>query len=226
MTKILTPSSDIDIAILDVPEPGSGQDMVDQLHNLDEKIREKNMVSYIEVISNAKVPIIKLDHRATGISVDVCINNSSGLTTGKIIRRLLRQYPPLKPLTMVLKMFLVSKQTQINRAASYEGLIFTLIISYLSMFCYTGVAFSLLVPAASERDLQRRHRIVCADYDGRVLPADEAAAGNGQRHPNDLEPRVSAAGLPSTVRGHLQLHPHGNIDSRRRLLLRKKIQGR
>jgi non-canonical poly(A) RNA polymerase PAPD5/7 len=109
MTKILTPTSDIDVAILDVPvSESNGPDAVDQLLVLHNKIQELDIASYLEIISNAKVPIIKLDHKVSGISVDICVNNSSGLATGKIIKKLLREFPPLKPLTLVLKVFLVS----------------------------------------------------------------------------------------------------------------------
>ena len=50
---------------------------------------------------------VKFDHRRTGISVDICLNNDSGLHTGKLIKGFVRAYPPLRPLTLVLKMFLV-----------------------------------------------------------------------------------------------------------------------
>ena len=54
---------------------------------------------------------MKLDHKRSGISVDVCINNSSGLSTGKLVRGFVRDYPPLRPLTIVLKIFLVNFST-------------------------------------------------------------------------------------------------------------------
>ncbi len=107
MTKILTPTSDLDIAVLEVPE-GEKFDIAEVLLELAEKFRESTLVSYCEAIVNAKVPIVKLDHTASGISVDICINNDSGLKTGKIVRKLVRDYPPLRPLTIVLKIFLVS----------------------------------------------------------------------------------------------------------------------
>ncbi len=106
MTKILTPTSDLDIAVLDVPE-GEKFELVEALSDLAEKFRDSGIVSYCEAIVNAKVPIVKLDHTESGISVDICVNNDSGLKTGKIVRKLVRDYPPLRPLTIVLKIFLV-----------------------------------------------------------------------------------------------------------------------
>jgi non-canonical poly(A) RNA polymerase PAPD5/7 len=106
MTKILTPTSDLDIVVMGVPENKHDSSAI--YFTLAEKIRESNLVSYVESITNAKVPIVKLDHKKTGIAVDICINNDSGLRTGKLIRRFVREYPPLRPLVLVLKIFLVS----------------------------------------------------------------------------------------------------------------------
>ena len=33
------------------------------------------LASYVETIETAKVPIVKFDHKRTGISVDICVNN-------------------------------------------------------------------------------------------------------------------------------------------------------
>mgnify|MGYP005991278451 CR=1 FL=1 len=106
MTKILTPTSDLDIVIMGVPE--NRHDQSEIYYTLAEKIKESGTVSYVEAITNAKVPIVKLDHRKTGISIDICINNDSGLRTGKLIRMFVREYPPLRPLVLILKIFLVS----------------------------------------------------------------------------------------------------------------------
>ena len=103
MTKILTPASDLDIAVLNVPEI---EPPIKSLHMIADKIKMKRMASYIEVIESAKVPIVKFDH-INGISVDICCNNSSGITTGKIVKKYSRKFPPLKYLTVVLKIFLV-----------------------------------------------------------------------------------------------------------------------
>ncbi len=81
MTKILTPTSDIDIAVIGVPVAAT-KSIVDSLYDLSDRLRERDMVSYVEVIANAKVPIVKFDHKLSGISVDVLVNNTSGLDTG------------------------------------------------------------------------------------------------------------------------------------------------
>ena len=65
-------------------------------------------VSYIEPVVNARVPILKFDLVESGLSVDICINLDSGLRTGQLMVDYLKDYPPLQPLLLVLKVFLVS----------------------------------------------------------------------------------------------------------------------
>lgn len=85
-TRILTSSSDIDIAVLSVPtrdnDPSSKVTLLECLYTLANKLKDNRLVSYVEVIGNAKVPIVKLDHIDSGLSIDICINNDSGLQTG------------------------------------------------------------------------------------------------------------------------------------------------
>ena len=85
-TRILTSSSDIDIAILSVPtrdnDHTSKVTVLECLYTIANKLKDNRLVSYIEVIGNAKVPIVKLDHIESGLAIDICINNDSGLQTG------------------------------------------------------------------------------------------------------------------------------------------------
>jgi non-canonical poly(A) RNA polymerase PAPD5/7 len=60
------------------------------------------------VIGAAKIPIIKLDHIQSGVSIDILCNNSDGIATAKMMKKYVREYPPLKPLTILLKIYLVS----------------------------------------------------------------------------------------------------------------------
>lgn len=106
MTQIITPTSDLDLAILNVPVP-DGDDMLDVLTKLAVKLREALPLSYLEVIYSARVPIIKLDIETTGVSVDICLNNDQGIRTGSLVIEYVKEYPPLKPLMLVLKTFLV-----------------------------------------------------------------------------------------------------------------------
>jgi non-canonical poly(A) RNA polymerase PAPD5/7 len=77
------------------------------LYMLEQAISERKIASYIEVIASAKVPIIKFDHIASGISVDILCNNDSGMQTGEILKRAAVDYPAFRPLTVLMKIFLV-----------------------------------------------------------------------------------------------------------------------
>jgi len=124
LTRILTPTSDLDLAILGVPEPrGSERSPLDVLGDA---IIAQGNVTYCEVIHSAKVPIVKLDHKL-GISVDICLNNDSGLHTGAYIKQMVDAFPPLRPLTMVLKVFL--SQRRLNE--TYTGGIGSFVLSSL-----------------------------------------------------------------------------------------------
>jgi DNA polymerase sigma len=105
MTKILTPTSDLDIAVLNVVDDRMDQSQL--LYQLADKLKDSGLVSYVEAIVHAKVPIVKCDHRRSQLSVDICINNDSGIRTGQLIRKFVREYPPLRPLVLILKVFLV-----------------------------------------------------------------------------------------------------------------------
>ena len=87
LTKIITPTSDLDLAILNVPVEDSA---ITALYKLESVIKPKNIASYLEVISSAKHPIIKMDHIASGISVDICVNDATGLETAKLTRKFVR----------------------------------------------------------------------------------------------------------------------------------------
>eukprot|EP01041_Mallomonas_annulata_P004391 gene4391-8740_t len=107
MTKFQTPTSDIDLVMLNIPESITPNDA---LRKVAEEIKNQCIVSYIEVLENAKVPIVKMDHIRSKLSIDICCNNTSGLETGQLMRRFSREFPPLKPLTIILKIFLFQRK--------------------------------------------------------------------------------------------------------------------
>mmetsp|Transcript_20506 Transcript_20506/g.34311 ORF Transcript_20506/g.34311 Transcript_20506/m.34311 type:complete len:380 (+) Transcript_20506:29-1168(+) len=132
MTKILTPASDLDIVVMNVPENLSDPSAV--YHELAEKLRNSSLVSYVEAVTNAKVPIVKMDHKESGISVDICINNDSGLRTGRLIRKYVRDYPPLRPLALILKLFLSQRKMNDTYHGGIGSFLLTMmIVSFLQM---------------------------------------------------------------------------------------------
>ena len=75
------------------------------MENICANIRNAKLCSYLEVIG-ARVPIIKLDHSESGVGVDICVNNASGVSAAKLMCAFLQRYPCLRPLGIVLKVYL------------------------------------------------------------------------------------------------------------------------
>ena len=61
----------------------------------------------MEVISSARVPLVKFVHAKTGLAVDVCFDETMGLRGSVLIRSMLHKWRPLMgSLILVLKCFL------------------------------------------------------------------------------------------------------------------------
>eukprot|EP01039_Chlorochromonas_danica_P001099 gene1099-1192_t len=148
MTQLLTPTSDMDLAVLDVEIPDH-EDQSMALASLASRIKQHMQVSYVEAIVNAKVPIVKFDHSATGISVDICLNNDSGVRTGKIMVDYMREFPALKPLLCVLKVYLAQRRMSETYTGGIGSFVLaSMIVSFLQMRQHTA-HFTGISPLAS-----------------------------------------------------------------------------
>ncbi|KAJ0406815.1 hypothetical protein P43SY_008837 [Pythium insidiosum] len=125
-TQLFLPNSDIDIVIFGVP---SG---TKPLFELAERLEALDMVSYLEVIDKARIPIVKFVHKASNIQVDVSFNVSSGLATADLVRHYMRVYPAFRPLTLVLKYFLAQRTLNETFAGGIGSFLLQLmVISFL-----------------------------------------------------------------------------------------------
>jgi non-canonical poly(A) RNA polymerase PAPD5/7 len=102
-TQMFLPQSDIDMVLFGVPEGKA------PLFKLAECLEEKELVSYLEVIDKARIPIVKMVHKASDIHVDVSFNVAGGLATGDLVKHYMRVYPSFRPLTLVLKYFMAQR---------------------------------------------------------------------------------------------------------------------
>lgn len=71
----------------------------------------------IEPLKHAKVPIIKMQDRESLINLDISFNRTNGVYCVKLMKHLLKKYPELRPLLLILKAFLKSR----NLNESYHG---------------------------------------------------------------------------------------------------------
>jgi len=82
------------------------------LHRFADAIRRdyKDELSYLEVVEKTRIPLVKLTHAPTRISVDVSFNQPTGPPAAQLMKRYLEALPPLRPLTFVLKYFLAARE--------------------------------------------------------------------------------------------------------------------
>jgi len=66
-------------------------------------------LSYLEVIENTRIPLVKFTHSPTNISVDVCFNQKKGPQAAALMHQYMEALSPLRPLTFVLKKFMASR---------------------------------------------------------------------------------------------------------------------
>lgn len=66
-------------------------------------------LSYLEVIENTRIPLVKLTHGPTDISIDVCFNQKKGVQAAALMHQYMEALSPLRPLTFVLKKFMASR---------------------------------------------------------------------------------------------------------------------
>lgn len=102
-TQMFLPKSDIDMVLFGVP------DGTKPLFELADRLSERGLVSYLEVIDKARIPIVKFVHKASEIHVDVSFNVAGGLATADLVKHYMRVYPMFRPLTLLLKYFLAQR---------------------------------------------------------------------------------------------------------------------
>lgn len=106
------PTSDIDAVILD-----SGcDDIPSGLKALAKSLLRKGMAKNLQVISKARVPIIKFEEQPSGYNFDISFDVANGPEAAANVRDLMKRLPSMKPLVLVLKVFL--HQRQLNEVYS------------------------------------------------------------------------------------------------------------
>lgn len=76
-----------------------------------------NQLSYLEVVPHTRVPLVKFTDAATNISVDVSFDTPTGPPAARLMGTYLDALPALKPLTLILKVFLAAR----NLHQAYSG---------------------------------------------------------------------------------------------------------
>lgn len=105
-TKMYLPSSDIDLVVF---EPTARPPMC--LEPLARAMKDLGLVHSLEIISTARVPIIKSVDSLTLFRLDISFNMNSGLESAKIVKEMLesRVGGALRAMMFVLKQFLLQR---------------------------------------------------------------------------------------------------------------------
>ncbi|KAI1316687.1 hypothetical protein EDD11_009575 [Mortierella claussenii] len=128
-TQLYLPTSDLDLVILRA-EPFS----VKELGNLGRYLKAKNIAEDVELITRAKVPLIKMKEKISSIAVDISFNVANGLQGAELMKMYMDMTPGLRPLTMLVKHFLKLKR---SNEPFYGGigsfLTVVMVLSFLQM---------------------------------------------------------------------------------------------
>jgi DNA polymerase sigma len=126
-TGLNLPSSDIDLLVYN-PQVKE-QTMISKLSN---SLLAQGICKSIEALKYTKVPLIKLQDKNTNIQVDISFNRTNGIYCVKLVKFLLKKYPELKPLILVLKAFLKSRQLNEPYHGGVGSFLLTMLVtSYL-----------------------------------------------------------------------------------------------
>ena len=127
-TGLWLPNSDIDIVIMTGTDDASN----DLINKFAYKVCSIEMASEMDRVFSARVPILKMKDKKTGVYLDISFNLENGLQGITLVKEYLDRYPEAKYIICVIKYFL--KQRGLND--TYSGgigsfLLFCMVISSL-----------------------------------------------------------------------------------------------
>jgi non-canonical poly(A) RNA polymerase PAPD5/7 len=136
-TGLYLPTSDLDAVILN-----SGcTDIPSGLKALANALTRRNLAKNMQIISKARVPIIKFEETESGYAFDISFDVANGPEAAANVRALMDSLPPMRPLVTVIKVFL--QQRELNEVysgglGSYSVLV--MVASFLQMHPSTLLA--------------------------------------------------------------------------------------
>ena len=107
------PTGDIDLVILSHEFLEEGRPQMCQsftkMNQLATRVRQAGFAkdNYVEIVSKARVPLVKFVDRSTDLRVDISFETISGLNAIQLYRDWKEQYPRMEVLVSVIKQFLI-----------------------------------------------------------------------------------------------------------------------
>jgi non-canonical poly(A) RNA polymerase PAPD5/7 len=71
---------------------------------------QREYLSYLEVITQTRVPLVKFTVEPYNLDIDICFDQPHGPESADLMHRFMESMPPLRPLTFCLKYFLASRE--------------------------------------------------------------------------------------------------------------------
>lgn len=122
---LVLPTSDWDVVLFGVK--GCSRTM----HRLAAEFRARKLESKMEVIDSARVPIVKLRERASGVNIDISFDAASGVVTRGLIAEVLARYPAVRPLVLVLKYFLIQRGLNETYSGGIGSFLLVLMVTHV-----------------------------------------------------------------------------------------------
>lgn len=139
VTKLYLPFSDMDMVVFGATAKGS-ESVLDTLAS---RLRDDGIGEKMQVISKARIPIIKLVDVESQLHVDICFDQHSGLESAKYINDLKKELTQLRPLTLVLKYFLACRDLNETYSGGVGSFLLQLMLAaYLKLHPCRSHAFS------------------------------------------------------------------------------------
>lgn len=134
-TDLYLPHLDIDMVVKTDDEDSQNlKDNRQQLYKLASHLKSKKVVHDVQVIANARVPIIKLVESASLIHVDISFERVNGIEAANIIMDWEKETKGLRELVLIVKQFLASRRLNDVHLGGLGGYsIICLVYSFLKM---------------------------------------------------------------------------------------------
>ncbi|TIB00514.1 hypothetical protein E3P94_01751 [Wallemia ichthyophaga] len=131
-TRLYLPDGDIDLVVM--RKSVNQYNKQSMLHTMASILRQANLAQSIQVISKARVPIIKFQSSFGGYPIDISLNQTNGVDAGRMVNDILDKYPAARPLSILLKCFLAQRsmnEVYTGGVSSYA--VICLVVSFLQM---------------------------------------------------------------------------------------------
>lgn len=132
-TKLYLPTSDIDLVVLS-ENADDAYERVGHLRKLASWLVKEGIATDVQVISGARVPIIKFVDIRSRINVDISFNKPGGVLAAEVVKKFMHDMPALRPLVIFIKHFLGMRglnEVYLGGLGSYS--IICLCVSFLQL---------------------------------------------------------------------------------------------